>query len=290
MTIDIDELSPQAGAEQAPAPKAEDLETIAREVGWKPEAEWKGEPPEGGFLSPADFIRNQKSKRDSLAKEISKVRNETEKRIKRIEERSAKNQEKAVAKAVEEIHGEYNFLIRQAIRNGDDEREEALRAEMDEKVKEVKDASDEEPEQEDEQTEEKWIEQFQPSYPSLQKTFYNQGHAWILEDDADPDAMRVVLDFVDSGVPFAEALEKADRALRKAYPDQYEAEDEDDPPARNGRRVPVLAPGSRGGGGQVSWASRLSQTQRAIAQKCVSDGLFGSIEEWAQVRLAGEKQ
>lgn len=280
MTIDIDELSPQAGAEQAPAPKAEDLETIAREVGWKPEGEWKGEPPEGGFLSPAEFIRHQKVKRDVLAKEISSLRRDTEKRIKRMEEKTAKQREKEI----EALHDEYNFLIRKAIRDGDEDQEIALINEREAKVKEAEAVGEEEPE--DELTEDKWIEQFKPSFPEVQKRFYNEGHAWILDDDADPDAMRVMLDFVDSGVPFAEALEKADRALRKAYPDRYEADDmdeEDEKPAR--KRVPVLASGGRGAGGGVSAASRLTPAQREIGSRFVKQGLFGSLEEYAEQRI-----
>lgn len=283
MTIELEETAPLPATEDAPAPapKADDLETIAREVGWKPETEWKGEPPEGGFLSPAEFIRHQKAKRDVLAKEISALRRDTEKRIKRMEEKTAKQREKEIAA----LHDEYNFLIRQAIRDGDDEREEALRAQMDDKLKEAEAVGEEE--EAEELTEDKWVEQFQPSYPEIQKRFYADGHAWILDDDADPDAMRVMLDFIDApNTPFAEALEKADRALRKAYPDRYEDdmdEQEDEKPAR--KRVPVLAPGGRGAGGGVSAASRLTPAQRQIGQRFVDQKLFANLEEYAEQRL-----
>lgn len=283
MTTDLEETAPVAATDEAPAPapKADDLETIAREVGWKPEAEWKGEPPEGGFLSPAEFIRHQKAKRDVLAKEISALRRDTEKRIKRMEEKTAKQREKEI----EALHDEYNFLIRKAIREGDEDQEIALIKEREAKVKEAEAIGDEEPE--DELTEDKWIEQFQPSFPEVQKRFYSEGHAWILEDDADPDAMRLMLDFVDSGVPFAEALEKTDRALRKSYPERYEDDmdehEEDEKPAR--RRVPVLASGGRGAGGGVSAASRLTPAQRQIGQRFVDQKLFANLEEYAEERL-----
>ena len=278
MSGEAEEVAPTV-ADAAPAPKADVLETIAREVGWKPEGEWKGEPPEGGFLSPAEFIRHQKVKRDVLAKEISSLRRDTEKRIKRMEEKTAKQREKEI----EALHDEYNFLIRKAIRDGDEDQEIALIREREAKVKEAEAIGEEE--QEDDLTEDKWIEQFQPSFPEVQKRFYGDGHAWILDDDADPDALRVMLDFVDSGVPFAEALEKADRALRKAYPDRYEddMDEEEERPAR--KRVPVLASGGRGAGGGVSAASRLTPAQREIGSRFVKQGLFGSLEEYAEQRL-----
>lgn len=33
-----------------------DVEAQARAMGWKPEEEWQGAPPKGGFLSPEDFL------------------------------------------------------------------------------------------------------------------------------------------------------------------------------------------------------------------------------------------
>ena len=97
--------------------------------------------------------------------------------------------------------------------------------------------------------------------------------------------MRLMLDFVDSGVPFAEALEKTDRALRKSYPERYEddMDEEDEKPAR--KRVPVLASGGRGVGGGVSAASRLSPAQRQIGQRFVDQKLFANLEEYAEQRL-----
>jgi len=35
-----------------------DTEAEAREQGWKPEAEWKGEPPSGGFKSAEQFVKD----------------------------------------------------------------------------------------------------------------------------------------------------------------------------------------------------------------------------------------
>lgn len=289
MTIDTEELPPSTGLDTSePAPEPNDLEKVARELGWKPESEWKGEPPKGGFASAADYIRSQRDHAKNVEKELKKLRTDTDKRIKRMEEMSAKQREKE-AKA---IHEEYDWWIREAIKKGDDTKEAALIKERDAKVKEAEAVEDKE-EGEADLTEDDWIEQFQPAYPQLQKRFYEDGHSWILDDDADPDAMRTVLDFVDSGVPFAEALEKADRALRKAYPDNYTADEEDeadeqDEPKPRTKRMPVLASGAKAAGGKVSAASRLTPAQRAIGARFVEQKLFASLEEYAEERLKQE--
>jgi len=279
-----DDLPPVTGVEDAPAPKTDDVEAIARELGWKPESEWKGKPPEKGFASAADYIRSQRDHAKNVEKEMKKLRSETDKRIKRMEDQTAKQREREIA----EIHEEYDWWIRDAIKKGDDGREKALIKERDGKVKQAEAVEEKEEAADEPATEEEWVEAFQPAYPELQKRFYGEGHAWVLDEDADPDAMRIVLDFVDSGVPFAEALEKSARALKKAYPDRYE-EDEDmdeepeEKPAK--KRVPVLASGAKAGGSGVSAASRLSPAQRTIGAKFVKDGLFGSLEEYAEERL-----
>lgn len=283
MSGEVEELLPETGLENAPPePKASEVEALARELGWKPESEWKGKPPEKGFASAEDYIRSQRDHAKNVEKELKKLRTDTDKRIKRMEDLSAKQRDKEI----QAIHEEYDWWIREAIKKGDDTREKQLIKERDGKVKQAEAVSEDDKADEKELTEEDWVEQFQPAYPELQKRFYADGHSWVLDDDADPDAMRIVLDFVDSGVPFPDALEKADRALRKAYPEHYEDEDvEDEPEEKPKKRVPVLAAGAKGGASGVSAASRLSPAQRITGQRFVAQGLFGSLEEYAEERL-----
>jgi hypothetical protein len=288
MTLETELADPKTGTEGGTTPevKAEDVETIARELGWKPETEWKGEPPEGGFASAADFIRSQGQHAKNLQKEMKKLKSETERRIEKIEKANAKSQERLI----NEIHEEYDHWIRKAIKEGDEETEAKLKKEKADQLKKAEAAKDEGGA---ELSEDEWVENFKPAYPELQKRFYNdEGHAWLLEDDADPDAMRLILDYVDSGVPFAEALEKASPALRKAYPDKYEDEEDDDvdeddpPPRKNGKRMPVLASGGRGNGGSVSLSSQMTKAQREIGNRFVNEKLFASLEEYGEVLKA----
>lgn len=284
MSDDVLEQEAPAQVADAPEAKADDLETVARDLGWKPQAEWKGDPPPGGFATAAEFIRSQRDRAKSVEKEMKKLKTDTDKRIKRMEEQSAKQREKEIA----DLHKEYDWYIREAIKKGDDATEKKLIKERDEQLAKAREA-DEDADEDDAPSldEDEFVEKFEPYWPQVQKRFYSEGHAWILDDDADPDAMRVMLDYVDSGIPFADALEKADKALRKAYPDRYEDEEMDEEPEEKPvrKRVPVLAPGGRGAGGGVSAASRLSPAQREIGARFVKEGLFGSLEEYAEQRI-----
>lgn len=290
MTVETEATAPETGAEQPDAPaKAATVEDVARDMGWKSPDEWKGDPPEGGHLSAADFIKARGSKVDTLAKEIAKTRREAEKRIERLERQSKAQREREIA----DLHKEYDFLIKKAAKEGNDgEYDKLLKA----KVK-LNDRAEELDGEEDDKDGEKplwlsnpdkFVEQFEPSSPALQKAFWKD-HAWALDDDADLEAFRLVDEYVSSGVPLADAFEKADRALRKAYPDRYEDDmdgEEDERPAR--KRAPVLASGSRGNGGHASYASRLTSAQREIGNRFVKEGLFGSLEEYAEDRLKDE--
>ena len=275
MTLEPEDTGPETGAEGTAAPEAT-VESLAREMGWKPDTEWKGAQPEGGLLSAADYLKAQKAKADTFKKQLSSFEKDTAKRIAKLEEKSKREREREVTA----LHKEYDHWIKQAARNGDDDQYERLLAEKAELEGADEDEADEGP------SEEQWIENFKPSYPELQKRFWgDSGHAWALEDDADPDAVRLVLEFVDSGAPIAEALEKADAALRRAYPDRYEDDEDDEPPPkRTSPRVPVLAPGGRRAGGP-SASSRLTAAQREIGARFVKEGVFASLEEYAEERL-----
>lgn len=271
-----------AEAPEVEAGEPESLESIAREAGWKPAEEWKGDPPPGGFLSPAQYVKAQAQKASSLSKELSQFRKETERRIERMERQSKAKQEAER----EALHKEYNHWIKMAVKAGNTEQFERLT-----KEKEALDAkaADEPPsldDMDDDDFVQAFSEAFEPAYPRLQTRFFQDGHAWLLDDDADPEALQTYADILSGDGAFADNLEKADRILRKAFPDKY-ASEADEPERKTPKRAPVLAPGGRSAktGG---YAARLTPEQRQIAQRNVAEGLFGSIEEWAEVRFRGE--
>jgi len=280
MTVEVEEIAAPEAAEAAPAKADDTLESVARDLGWKSAEEWKGEPPAGGHLTAAAFLKAQKDKADSLSRDLKAFRKEADARIARIERQS----EKTKRKEIDALHQEYDHWIKQAAKNGDDKQYDRLvkeKAELD--VKADEDEGEEEASGFDPDD---FAEKFEPSLPKLQKAFW-QEHAWALADDADLDAMRIVNGLVNSGVPLPEALEKAGPALRKAYPEMYEAEEEpEEKPKR--RTGPVLAPGGRSGG-RSSLTARMTPAQHEIAARCVKEGLYASKEEWAEVRFRDEQ-
>jgi hypothetical protein len=91
----------EAAAAEAPETTSQvSIEDIARANGWKPEEEWKGDPPRDGFKSAAEFVQDgfkiqqtQHDKIDRLQEQLSGIN-------KRMEEMSA-GEAKRLHKALE---------------------------------------------------------------------------------------------------------------------------------------------------------------------------------------------
>lgn len=278
--------------EAEPATPEATIESLAREAGWKSKDEWKGPPPKDGFQEPADYLRSRASRADSLGKELAKFRKDTEKRIKRMEAQSEARRTREIA----QLRTEYDQHIRQAVRAGDEDEFERLSKEKAELESLVDDLREDPEADEDEDSEaaaakeQQAIERWQPASPGIQKAFWKD-HLWALEDDADPDALRIVLDCVDnSGLSLPEALEKADQRLRRFYADKYVVDepeetetalesDEDVPPPK--KRVPVLATAARAATGP-GLTTRLTAEQRAAGERFVKDGLFPNLTAYAK--------
>lgn len=306
MTTETEEAAPETGAEETDVVQTEngqdnDIETLARELGWKSEDEWKGDPPDGGFASAADFLRSQGSHSKNLKKQLDKLERETQRKIERIEKRAKEKAEKEAEERIEAIHQEYDILLRKAVKAGDEEQAaKIVRA----KEQALKDAQGGEDEEEDEAepgafegvSDEQFVETFEPSYPRLQKSFWNK-HAWVLNEDSEEadEALQLAVDYMNSGVPMTEALEKAEASFSKSFADRYDTEEDDmdeeevETAPTPKKRVPVLAPGGRRGGATGSLVSRMTPEQHKIAERNIKDGLYGSKEEWAKIRFAGEE-
>lgn len=91
-------------------------EALARQHGWKPESEWKGEPPKYGFVDPDEYLENpriqvkiQDEKISSLEKTLLESKTEAEKRIERLaaaqaeaDKRRAENHKREIARLKED--------------------------------------------------------------------------------------------------------------------------------------------------------------------------------------------
>lgn len=267
-----------------------EVEKIASEAGWKPETEWKGDKT--NWTDAATFLRSLPKKLEDRGKQLSRQEKSFDARVKALEKTTeiARERERA------QIKDYYEDLIRQAIKEGDEESEKELRELQEKAEEEFENAKPVvlTPEQV-EAEHQRFVDEFPVAMPKVQQPFWNE-HAWLLDEDADIEDFdmveSVITGAMDSGKSLPEALEAAEAFLHKTFSDQYdeivEQEDEEDEPkpakkARNGRsgRVPVLAGVNRTAG--RTKASRLPPEARSAAKRLIDEGLFGSYEEYAEI-------
>jgi hypothetical protein len=289
MTIEADTEDRVADAPDAEeAVELSEVEQLAAELGWKPRAAWKTKPgEEDTWTDAATFIRHTKAKADATRKELIDTKKTVDEVVVKRVEAMERTMRKARERELAGVRAEYTTLIRQAVAKGDDRAEDALRAELEGIENEYKELEEVQltPEQL-KKAEDEFVDNFQVGYPKVQKPFWEE-HAWILDDEADIEDFGLVeaeiTRMMQNGRSLPEALEAADKLIRKTFADRYEAEAE--PVAKraekDGPRVPVLASARRGAA--KSLASRLPPEARAQAKKEIERGLFGSYEEWAEV-------
>lgn len=287
--------------ETADAPEAEEavelneVEQLAAEMGWKPRGQWKVKPgAEDTWTDAATYIRQTKAKGEAARKEALDIKKSVEETVAKRVEAVEKMMRKARERELANVRTEYTTLIRRAVAQGDDRTEDALRDELKTIEGEYEDLSKVEltPEQL-KKAEDEWVEQFSPGYPKVQKPFWEE-HAWLLDEESDIDDFGLVeaeiTRLMMNGRSLPEALEAADKLVRKTFADRYadDEPEEDRKPAKTGARVPVLASARRGAA--KSLAARLPPEARTQAAKEIKAGLFGSYEEYAEeyVKAGGQ--
>jgi len=144
---------------------------------------------------------------------------------------------------------------------------------------------------------------------TLDKRFFAE-HDWMIGDDSfggdDEDEAEEAFALAQSTIKkvyektgdMMEAHERATKALRKAFPHRYqddEDEDEERPARGKGkreekpkRRAQDLAGGRRTmdderGGGRSNLVSKLPPEAKRAAEDYVKRGIYGSVEEYAEV-------
>jgi hypothetical protein len=281
-----------APTDEGEAQELSEIEQLASELGWKPEAQWKGDKT--NWTDAKTFMRQTAARAESAKKEAKDAHKNVDAIVARRVEALERTMKATRDREMNATRQAYNAEIRKAIADGDARYEADLRRQLG-AVEQEYEELDEVPLTPEalKAAEDEWVENFPVAYPQLQKVFWNE-HAWVLDDDADVKDFALVEAEItrqlNLGKSPDEALEAAGRILRKAFPDQYEADD-DPPPRRTARdepRVPVLASGKRSGGRTL--ASRLPPEARTQAAKDIKAGLYGSHEEWAEefVKAGGE--
>lgn len=278
--------------EQRSDPK---IEAEAREMGWVPESEWKGEPPKGGFKSAEDFVQRGKEvlpivnsrlreENAKLADELDRLKRETTDKIARMERMSAtalKQQRKQIEEQFEaQKEAAVEVGDKAAYKAADKAGREAL-AEFD------KSAADEADDKGDKGKFE------------VPKSVKDTVDAWIAENpwmnsdkemNAVANAHHERLLKEKPGLKLAENLAEVRKYVQKRFPEKFGSDDTaDDEADASASRVEG---GSRmnGGGGKSAW-SRIPKDAQAQADRFIKDdGLFLEKGETAEKDIAKARE
>lgn len=253
------------------------VEKEARDLGWVPEKEWKGEPPKGGFKSAEEFVQrgkevlpivNKRLKEENagLKEELEKTKRETADTIANLTRMS----EVALNRQRKQIEAEFEARKEAAVETGDkaaykeaDKAQREALAEFDKAV-----AEPERPKDKDrleipapvKQVIDSWVDK-------------NQWFKTDEEMNAVANARHAKLLREKPGLSLSENLDLVEEYVRKRFPEKFaDDEAEDDAP----RRGSPVEGGSRlnGGAGKSAW-SRLPKDAQAQADRFIKDdGLF----------------
>lgn len=270
-----------------------DTEKRARDMGWVPENEWRGEPPRNGFVSAEDFLKRgeevlpiirtqlkrSEDERRRQADEIAQMKREHGETIKRLERMSTV----ALQQQRSQIEAQYAARKEAAVEVGDKEgyrqivkeEKEAIKT-MDERLAEPKDEKGKKPNGDVpahvKQTLDGWMDENRWFNSNDEMKSWAVGyHGQLLKDKP--------------GLSLRENLELVSQRARKLFPDAFDLSSgdttDDDPPRRRGS--PVEGGTRTPNGTGRSLAGKLPADAKAQASKFIrEDGLFLEKGETAE--------
>ena len=265
-----------APTEQTPAQRARSTEELARNLGWKPKEEWKGDQ---SLWSPADvFLEHGFKSGERSRKEVKELK----KGLTDLRHFYKTDAEERAQKAIEKFKAERA----QAIKAGDVDRVEALDGKIEQVKEKLKPLENEDDVLIQAETE---VEQMFENNP-LAVSFF-QANSWVLDDDPEAEkAYRWMENYGDQllakGKTPVEMLDELERALKKMYPQKYAQKREKDP--RTGQFIkqpPSMERPGRSAGQPGMWGRQIPMSYMEIAQSEVKEGLFESVDAWGKAYL-----
>lgn len=253
------------------------LEDIAREQGWAPREEWRGDPAK--WTSAAAYLRRG----GEMLRERRNDRHEYDTRIKRMERVFKERSRREVEQRVADIE-RAKFA---AAQEGDADRYEELTQHQANVLDEVEDDTD----WDDPVTYAPIVESI-VSDPSV-RSFW-ESHEWLFDADDDDDeandavelALETATEMAKAGKGKAAQKAAAQRALREAYPHRYEDADTDRRGVPTRRPAPRMAAPGRAVQSS-SLVDRVPAADRVQMRKDVAE--FGMTpEEWAKLYFGEE--
>lgn len=270
----IDDLD----TEDAPS----ELETQARELGWKSEEEWVGDPPPGGFMTAERFIERAEERQQTIDAATSAVQSrydDLQAKYDKLEKRSqmqddwlAKVRQEEYDRALEAIRAEQS----EAIEAGDGEAYEAARKKED-SLQKPEPAPDPEPAPQGSQAFENWVSE---------NKWYNDDAAMGGYADRIAPQIRADLNIKGQQVPEAEFYRMVTDRVKEQFADKFESRPRVPPSPERGQR-------QRSGNGK-GWSDIPSAERKEIEdvffgpgrmyEKTAKDRAAYAATYWAQER------
>lgn len=185
----------EAETEEQQEQPADPVESLARELGWRPKEEFRGD--ETQWKPAADFIRDGRDVQRTMSRELRSVRDE----VSRISRTSSQ----LLADKLAEQENYWRNVHRKAVEDGDHSMAERAVQERD-KIK----AAAPEPVND---------------LPPETTDFMERNKAWFGKDPlATLRAKQVAKGLADDGLSIPEQLRQAERAIRKEFPELFPAQ------------------------------------------------------------------
>jgi hypothetical protein len=297
--IEEEEMNEQV--EDTPEQDPPEAVQLAREMGWKPESEWTGNPPKGGFVSASEYLRrgekilpivNARARKaeeevQKLRRELEEERNDRRETIKRLDRMSTVALENQRA----QLEARYAALKEAAVEIGD--KAAYRQAESDEK-KALKDIDDRLKDEEDDPKRE-------PEKKALPKQVQEVVDAWLEDNEwfnkepelnAVANAIHIKLIREKPGLSLAENLAEVTKRVKKRFPEMFgEAEDEEEEEMpRRGSRVEGGTRINNGAGGRSLYAKLPAEAKAAADRFIKDDGLFLEKGETVEKNLSQARE
>jgi hypothetical protein len=250
-------------------------EADAREMGWVPESEWKGDKKPAKFFSAEEFIERgqtilpivQKRAKDAEAR-LEALKKEHEDRFAKIERMN----QIALAKQRTKLEADFEARMERAVELGDTEDYKAAKKEKAAALKEL-DETAKEPEEKT---------QAGALTPTEVAAFseWRADNKWFQSDRKLTALMDAEFAEVSDEMPaasFAQKLEEAKSRVASVFPEKFGEKP-------SAKRAGAVESGSRipGGGQKGRLADKLPAEAKQAAQTLIRDGIYANTEEYAK--------
>ncbi len=257
----------------------QEIETEAREMGWKPQSEWKGKPDD--WKDAGTWVARGKEILPIVSGELKKSKAEVAElraSLKRLETMGEKTLARELERQRVQLTEKFDAQKREAVRTGDEEAydkaDKAQRTALKDLDETAKDKIDEAPVKGG----------LRPADKTAMDEWMGE-NSWFKESAKLRRDMDDNFDDVSREMPGASMADKLAEARARTVSDNPGKFGRTAKPARN-----AVEGGSRGAnGGSQNLASKLNAVELAQADKDIAKGKYKNRQEWATVYFEDDK-